>query len=307
MHLDLHFERFYDRIKLDATREARIRDGLLRLSKTIEGDALQQYLVSAPVPQGSWAQGTIVKPPSAAPDFDVDILLPMEFNRFPAEWRTSSKILDYVRRRLSPYYGAQVRTRDKCVRIQYGESDGFHIDVVPAHVRESSSGPFQICSKKRGFILTHPLEMTAWVSIMDKATRGHFSRSIVCLKRWRDLKMGPSAPSSILLTCLAGQALQRYEGHRNLQTTTLSTLEAYVHDLAVCMRNHLESGPAGIPIPGSGDDLYPGWSQSHHDSLLKRLHALESRAEKAIAQRSTSHAINHWRSQFGVMFPGDLH
>lgn len=306
LHLEVHFERFYDRIKLGANREARINDALQRLTRNIEEDELREFVVSAPVPQGSWAQGTIANPPSDDPDFDVDVLVPMNFNLFPADMRTPALILDHVRRRLKRYYGATVRTRDKCVRIQYGESDGFHIDVVPAHVLDNPAGPFEICSKRSGFVRTNPLAMTAWVDQLDQETRGHFSRSIVCLKRWRDLKFGAlSAPKSILLTCLAGQAFQRFRGHADLLTTRFVTLEAHVHDLVVCMRAHLQSGPGEILIPGSRDDLYRPWPQPHHDVFLGKLRTLEARATKALAQNSVAYAIAHWRSQFGPTFPGN--
>lgn len=305
MHLETHFEGLYDRIKLDPVREKRISDALQRLNRSVADDALNQYIVSAPVPQGSWAQGTVVKPPSDEPNFDVDILLPMDFNRFPEDKRTPGEILDYVRRRLKPMYGAAVRTRDKCVRIQYSEHDGFHVDVVPAHVVDKPSGPFQICSKTSGFLKSNPLAMTAWVKEMDQETRGHFSRAIVCLKRWRDLKLGNSAPKSILLTCLAGQALAKYYGRQELLTTQFTTLEAHVRDIVVCIRALLGAGPTNILIPGSTDDLYGPWPQAHHDAFVRKLDSFDRRADLALAQRSVQHAITHWRTQFGQAFPGN--
>jgi hypothetical protein len=304
LHLETHFERFYDRVRLDEARNGRISDAVSRLSESVESDVLQDYVVSAPLPQGSWAHGTIARPPTDAPDYDVDLLLPMDFNRFPADKRNPHDILDYVRGRLKKWYGASVRTRDKCVRIQYGKGDDFHIDVVPAHVLGNVAGPFQICSKKMGFIRSDPAKMTQWVREMDQHTRNQFSRSIVCLKRWRDFKMGSSAPKSILLTCLAGQAYLRYEGHRDLLTTTHVTLEAMVRDLVVCMRAQLESSPRQIVIPGSQDDLYGPWPQSSHDTFLNRLRTFEDRADRALKQGNARYAVDHWRFLFGPMFPG---
>ncbi|MHB1260469.1 MAG: SMODS domain-containing nucleotidyltransferase [Thermoplasmatota archaeon] len=108
MELPTHFQRFHRNIQLNEEREAKVRRALDRFSEFLGRDQLGNYMVSAPVPQGSYAQGTIVCPLGRNPDYDVDILLPLDLDRLmrERELRNGNEVFAYLHKRLKTEYKA---------------------------------------------------------------------------------------------------------------------------------------------------------------------------------------------------------
>jgi predicted RecB family nuclease len=79
------------------------------------------------IPQGSYAQGTIINPVAENDEFDADVLVEIEED---PEWEPS----DYVQKlyesfRSNGTYKSMVRRRSRCVTVDYANE--FHLDAVP--------------------------------------------------------------------------------------------------------------------------------------------------------------------------------
>lgn len=303
MLVPLNFEGFYRGIALNPDRESRIERAVTRLHDFLDRDALAQSIVSAPIPQGSWAQGTIVRPLSGDPYYDIDFILPMDVRKRWGNAASARDVLNYVADRLRKEYPGLVQRRNRCARIRYQE--GFQIDLVPGHVAKALTGPYQICNyDDNDFEWSNPVALNNWVSELNKESRGNFGRAVVCLKRWRDLKLGvATAPKSILMTVLAGTSLTHFAGDKALLTNQNVTLEAYVHDIAICMHSYLRRWPAPLRVPGMDTDLNQSWAGPARDVFKTRLVTLADRAQRAIAQTNGDHAVTHWQAVFGNYFP----
>lgn len=312
MDLPKHFQRFHRNIQLNDEREAKIRRGLERFNEFLTRDQLGDYVLSAPVPQGSYAQGTIVRPLRRDPDYDVDILLPLDLDCLMRERgvRDGNEVFAYLHKRLKTEYKAGVAKRNKCMRISYQE--GFHVDLVPGQPLDNVGGPYKIIDRERNrFIQTNPLALTNWVSSLNDQTAGHFSPAITMFKRWRDRQRfaRATAPRSIFITILAGTSYLQYaaDSRIHLRTKEKMTRQNMVVDLGKTMLQYIRecntwSGPTGLIIPGSqGEDLMDRFEAKTR--FIERLQHFVEYSEKAALQNYEKFAINHWQRLFGDDFP----
>lgn len=314
VELPRHFQRFHEGISLNPTRAKRIQRAVNSVTKFTNADRpLQQYVLGPPIRQGSFATNTVVRPLNDSVEYDVDLLLPMDFNRFPDGFfnakRDPDYILPYLQDRLRTNYSARLERKNKCVRINY--AGDFHIDLVPAHVSNGMAGPFEICDRSEGeFVETDPVAYVEWVKNLDNQFGGRFTKGIQMLKRWRDFRCGArNGPSSMHLTVLAGRGLEHFASKRKPDFTWLSSahsgMEAFLWDAANSMRCYLDTGFFGcrLDMPGSvPEDIERTWSDDQQDALRGKLDTFINRAQKALNTNRTDTAVRRWQENFGSSF-----
>lgn len=138
--LDAHFEALHARIALDQSRRDRVTSAHTTLRERLRARPQLEAKLKGVFLQGSYVQHTAVRPRENG-KFDVDVVLAMDLAenigwgfREPRDPRST---MEWVARRLReiPAYAGKVHQRGRCVRIEF--SEGFHMDVVPAHARST--------------------------------------------------------------------------------------------------------------------------------------------------------------------------
>jgi hypothetical protein len=171
-------------------------------------------------PQGSMALGTTVRPRDHE-EFDLDLILLVRHDGGPLELRNAS----VKRMRSNAMYADKLDLRrPRCIRVLYERQ--FYLDIVPARPDGVRGGNFiEVPDKDSGqWITGNPLQYVHWfesrcrVAILEKAAQDPLpqngpaehkpvlKRAVQLLKRRRDVVFDgtPEAPSSIVLTTLAG-------------------------------------------------------------------------------------------------------
>ena len=120
-------------------------------------------------PQGSWAHGTVIRPPRDRDEFDADFLMIVEEVE---DWDPKEYVNALYRAfSASSRYEDKVKHRTRCVRIDY--AGDFHLDVVP-------------CIERKG-----PVSTTYWVLTgyqpggADRAGRLHEVVAATQREDWR--------------------------------------------------------------------------------------------------------------------------
>jgi hypothetical protein len=307
VELPRHFKRFEAEISLNPARERRINAAVRRAQGIVDNDGpLEAALVAPTLVQGSFALGTVVRPLGGRTRYDVDIVLPMDFDQLPKRKPRPSYVINYVHRRLSPHFGTLVRRKSKCIRVDY--PDDFHIDFVPAHALETPTGPFEICdSDADDFIETDPQALIDWVEGIDLETDNRFVPGLKMLKRWRDQKFGMDrGPTSHLLTVLAGRSWEAAQYEREAPIDFISdespSVDAFALDLADAMLWHLEEGNR-LEVPGAFPiDLGRHWAKDERALFRSKLATFVDRGSLAWNTDSTPRAIEAWNQAFGPTF-----
>lgn len=173
--------------------------------------------------QGSYAQGTIIRPVDDG-EYDADILV------FIAEVR-GKRPRDYVvdlHACLSrnPDIADKLRQKTRCVTVKY--VDEFSLDVVPCVNR---NGQRSMCdSKSNQFEPTDGTGYRDWFNMKTDITNGHLKGTVCLLKYIRDHKGNFEVPS-VLLTTFAGHGVHVNERGKRFRSLpdTLKTVSNRVN------------------------------------------------------------------------------
>jgi len=301
MNLPHAFNAFYEKIELGALSQDRILSAWGRLHEFLVGSyrlpATHVFI------QGSYANGTAVRPEDDNGEYDVDIVVVC------ADLGTSADaaVAD-LRSRLERSSDLSARLeKDKrgrpCVRLRYAddpEGFGFHIDIVPSQALLPFPGPFDypkwnapLAVPMRGreqWRNTAPLEYTQWC--LDRGDR--VRRTVRELKRWRDVH--DAQIKSIVLQVLVGA--HHPVGNIDDAEAILRTLEGIRDTLAA------HATPPVINNPVLPDEnLADRWPVDDFQQFLRQLDeaiTLATRAKLSIDE-AESHSL--WRELLGEHFP----
>lgn len=195
-HVNIGRERL---LELD-TRVERLRTALWRHDGFRDKDP--QF-----VPQGSWAQQTIIAP-SPGREFDADLLVCW---RPEARWRERPReylhalhavVAETVRDRYP------IRMKTRCVEISFGDH---HVDLVPYVVRPRAElwpRGYIVNRHENQFERVNPEGFTHWFLDQDSTAAGHLRPVTRLLKFARNREAGLEVPS-VILTILLGQQVHR--------------------------------------------------------------------------------------------------
>lgn len=300
MKLNDHFKQFVANISLNPTRISRIESAVSNWETKFKEDGELKELFIDYYTQGSYSTETGVRP-KGEDEFDVDVVLVLDIT----EDSLPKDILDLIKNRIKSHkeFENRVKTRDRCVRIDYAKD--FHVDVVPAFEYGNN---IKIPSKKEGeWTETNPAGFTTWCNDIDNENDHYFSKIVKILKHWRDDNVGKdTAPKSILLTTLIGHAFVKKS---SIAESLVETLIEMKDDIDVLINQLQEDDD--IPTVDNpsleGENLARNWSKLKAKRFVSKLSKLKDDCQEAMNESNKAKSIEKWQNIFGKSyFPSEL-
>lgn len=280
-------------VNLNDTRIATLDARVEAVTNYLRNHPTFQDLFIDVLPQGSYAQRTIIKPVGSH-EYDADVLLALKARSTwtPAEYTANLK----AALGSSPNYAGKVHSRTRCVYIDY--ADDFHLDIVP--FIESSSVITN--NKTNEYELTYPEAFTSWLEAKTRITDGRLPAAIRLLKYLRDSKQTFSI-KSVVLTTLVGSVV---DGSKVLAD------DAYYSDLPTVFTHILEDLDSylqlhpnlpAIPDPsGTGENFSERWDQEQYANFRNKIHDYSTIASNALHLSGVEESVAAWQSLFGAQF-----
>ncbi len=249
------------------------------------------------IPQGSYAQRTIINPVGSGDEFDADVLLDMdEVDDWDAEEYVENL---YSAFRASSTYKDMVGRKSRCVTVNY--AGDFHMDVVPYLTRH---GEHYITNRNQNqYERTNPEGFNEWLDEQNRITGGNrLVKVIRLLKYVRDFKNTFSV-KSVILTILLGERVSSTvimadpDHYKDLPTALLN--------LMTDLNTYLQANPT---MPSIDDPSCPGenfnhrWDQEQYANFRSKIATYTGWAEDAYFETDREESYRKWRKLFGDKF-----
>ncbi|MEA2369944.1 MAG: hypothetical protein QOH12_338 [Solirubrobacteraceae bacterium] len=293
-----HFTNFLDGVvNLNQSRLDALDQRLETIESFLANHAELGPLMSSDelIPQGSYAQKTIIKP-LPAHEFDVDALVPMQ-EQPDAEPRDYISQL-YSAFRSSGTYRSKVSRKTRCVTLQY--ANDFHIDLVPYIER---GGRRYITNRHDNrFELTNPERFTEWLDEQSRVTGEQLIAVIRLMKYLRDFKQTFTARSIILTTLLGGRVnFVNLIGDPGYYTDVPTTLVNIVADLDTYLQAN-PCTPVLLDPGGTGEDFSHRWDDTQYQNFRARIHRYSALMSEAFNEADAENSERLWQGIFGSNF-----
>lgn len=246
------------------------------------------------LPQGSYAQRTIIKP-VAGREFDADVLLAMTEH---ADWSPRDYTAELKRAfEASATYKGKAHKRTRCVYIDY--ADDFHIDVIPF----VEGRPAITNNKSDSWETTDPEAFTEWLAGKSRIVGGGRLEAVLrLLKYLRDTKTTFSI-KSVLLTILVGNSIEtwRSAGDPEYYGDIATALVHIIEDL----NDYLQSNPTMPSIydpAGTGRDFRERWDQDGYSNFRAQIHRYATKMREAYDAETVADSVAAWQDVFGPSF-----
>ncbi|HWI05992.1 MAG TPA: hypothetical protein VNT54_00575 [Solirubrobacteraceae bacterium] len=295
MTLNDDFDRFLEGLQLDTRQAERINSAERTLS-----ERLREHFHLRPEDaflQGSYANGSAVKPPTSANDgeYDVDLVVVSA----QASDEPPDALKDMRDALTAVGYGDRIEEdpeRERpCIRLRYAPDDAgkFHVDVVPA--RETAGvAPLEIPRPAEGvWKETAPQEYAEWCT--DQGDE--FLRTVQELKRWRDEHQSArKAIKSIVLQVLISECMPPGVSDAERIAGTLRGIA-----------NRLAANPDSLPAVMNpvlpSEDLAATWPIDAYRDFSKVVADAADLAARALAEADPATSRELWRELLGDDFP----
>ena len=253
------------------------------------------------IPQGSWAQRTIISPQNGKP-FDADFLLQIEeepdWAYDPKKYAAAvySALDDHPTYRKMPH-----SKKCRCVYVEYAEN-AMHVDIVPFVMR--ADGSQNIINRDANcWEHTDPAGFTDWMRDRDKIANGHLRKVIRLLKFLRDHKDSFTGTRSILITTLFGERVSQLKkfttaGYYSDLPTSLLHLVA---DLDEWLQEHRDKPSIADPS-GSGVTFDHRWGEETYSYFRDRIHTHAAEIADAYHETDETRSLAKWQALFGEKF-----
>lgn len=251
-------------------------------------------------PQGSWAHGTIIRPPRERNEFDADFLAIVEEVE---EWEPKEYVNALYRAlSASKRYKDKVQHRTRCVRLDY--SGDFHLDVVPCIERKGLIWTTYLVTNRDANRMesTAPEAYSEWLRDRNALAGHNMLRKVIRLAKYqRDIKTNFSV-KSILLTTLLGERITDRDGYSRSEfadvPTALRTLFGRLDDWL--------QGRWGMPWVANpvlpDEDLARHWDRRQFEHFRSMIHKYRRWIEDAYAESDRVESLRKWRRVFGEEF-----
>lgn len=267
----------------------------------LKGDKDLGPLIKRKIPQGSWAQRTIINPQNGKP-FDADFMVEMVEN---PDWADDlKKYGDAIYRvldRTSPYNRMPHGRKCRCVYVSYSENE-MHVDIVPFVVRDDET-QWIINRDANKWERTDTRGFTKWMREKDAIAGNHLREVIRIMKFLRDHKNSFTGTKSILLTAMLGEQVAGSHKipdpgyYADLPTALLHI----VSDLDRWLQNNPEK-PTIMDPSGSGTSFDHRWSQETYKYFRDRIHAHAAEIKDAYHEADFDKSVKKWQRLFGDGF-----
>lgn len=285
-----------DTVNLNQTRLDQLAERVEAIMKALKADPVLGPLIRGHIPQGSWAQRTIIKPLEGK-EFDADFLL---FLYEQPGW-TPTTYLEKLYEAFGRHavYEAMRTLKTRCVRIAY--ANDCHVDVVVYLVL--ADGRQVIVNRDLDeWEDTNPEGFTAWMRSKDTITEGNLRRVIRLLKFLRDHKASFAVKSVILTTLVGGVVDQQHKlGDPAHYADVPTTLRSVLNDLD----GWLQAQPV---LPTIEDPSCPGtdfnhrWDQAGYARFRDKVRTYAAMVEAAYTEPDPETSLRRWQAIFGESF-----
>ena len=296
MKLIKYFDSFLENtVNLNPARMDLLDTRTTAITDFLKTDEAVGPLLKSTIPQGSFAQKTIIRP---RPDgtFDADLLIHLD--PIPG-WEPCEYVGKlYTALGRSSVYKAMRHRRTRCVYIDY--ADEFHLDLVP--YVEHDGGGWITNNKTNKFELTDPKGFTGWLKDQHRVTDGHLIKVIRLIKYIRDITWGFSI-KSVILTTLVGERINETKKlfDPDCYGDIPTTLKTVVDDLDDYLQRNVYL-PAIVDPGGTGDRFDERWDQDGYVSFRRRFHALRAKVDEAFDADTVEASAEAWQTVFGTGF-----
>ena len=293
-----HFDAFLKhRVNLSDKRIEQLDARVSAVSKFLStgNDVIAENFVEL-IPQGSYAQRTIINPVAANDEFDADVLLEM---KEVSGWEPEHYVQElYTAFKSNATYKGMVARRTRCVVVDYANE--FHIDVVPYVERHSDH---YITNKKTNqFELTNPEGFTFWMDEQNRISSGRLVKVIRLAKYLRDFKNNFSV-KSVILTILLGERVSDAalwsdpDHYKDIPSTLLNLFE----DLDSFLQDH-ELMPSIDDPSCPTENFNHRWDESEYANFRKWIHIYAAWIRDAYDETDRDESYRKWRRLFGDEF-----
>ncbi|MGW4533764.1 SMODS domain-containing nucleotidyltransferase [Nocardia sp. NPDC004340] len=298
MKLIKHFNSFLvNKVNLRDTRIAQLDSRVTAVGNYLSSgtDIISEHFLEL-IPQGSYAQRTIINPVQSNDEFDADVLLSMkEVDGWDAD--------DYVQKlytvfRAGGTYREMVSRHDRCVKVDYANE--FHIDVVPYLERHDEH--FITNRVTNEFELTNPEGFNEWLDEKNRITSGRLIKVIRLLKYLRDYKNTFSV-RSVILNILVGERVNDVQLMNDIDyyKDVPTTLKHILKDL----NEYLQANPT---VPLICDPSCPTESFNHrvdpdeYVNFRNKVAYYYEKVSDAYEEPDRELSKTKWRAVFGEDF-----
>lgn len=284
-----------DTVNLNATRIKTLEDRVDAIQRFVESSDYEPEIVRFSA-QGSWAHKTIIKPSSAAKEFDADLVV---YVRPVPGWSAADYVNDLRRVfRASSTYKDKTSVKSRCVTIDY--ANDFHLDVVPIIDRR---GTYDVCNRTDDAFERTDGDGFAdwWAEKNEVAGEEHLIETARLLKYLRDIKTTFSA-KSVLLTTLIGNQVHfvdqitdsYFEDTPTALKTVLRRLDEWLDDRPTLPRVENPVLP--------GESFTRHWDDDKYENFRTRMKTYREWVDDAYDEEDRTESIRKWRRVFGSDF-----
>ena len=297
MELTAFFDKFLadtvnlNQSKLDTLSEKmNVIDSFFKNNNTIK----KHYI--GLLPQGSYGQKTIIKPPKDK-DFDVDILLSLQ----PISgWQPEDYVVNvHTEFMKDGNYKKITELNPRCATIYY--SGDFHIDIVP-FLR--IDGRQYITNKDDNRLEeTNPIGYSEGLMSKNTTANNYLIKAIRLTKYLRDIKENFSV-KSILLNTLIGNCIADKEVFSEFKNLPTAFLTAFTR-----LNAFLQSSPNMPTVKNptlSSEDFNRHWDQKKYSNFREKIKLYYDKTKDAYSEGSKPESIKKWQAVFGDEFPSDV-
>lgn len=284
-----------EEVNLSQARVDQLDSRVAAVEKGLRSDTELSPLIESLIPQGSYAQRTIIDP-TGSHEFDADVLLELVEQ---ADWDAEDYVENvYAALRRSSTYRDMVRRRTRCVVVDYANE--FHVDVVP-YLRRGDSG-YITNRKDNVYELTSPEGFNEWLDEQDRVAGGHLIEVIRLVKYLRDFKATFSCPS-VILTTLLGNAVNFVNtwGDAAYYADMPTALKHIVADLDDYLQAN-EQMPT-IADPSCPTETFNHrWDQDRYANFRRKIHDYSTKITAAYDETGRDESVSLWQEIFGPDF-----
>lgn len=249
---------------------------------------------------GSWAHGTIIKPPSGS-EFDADLLVFVD----PVDgWEAK----DYVNKLGSFFdghstYKDKVRRYSHCITIEY--SGERRIDIAPCVKGRIWSDTFEVCNRTSNqFEVTSAQAYTEWVVGRNSIAGGNDLKKVTrLLKYLRDIKKNFTCPS-FLFTTLVGTHIYDWDKGTPAFADTPTCLKTVMGRLDTFLQAYPTLPQIRNPVLHS-EIQSRVWDQTQYSNFRDKVNLYRGWIDEAYAETDRDEAIGKWQRVFGEAFAAD--